>query len=60
MQEEGHIVGNHTNSHKYEVLYSSADAFWNDFYIEQQYLEDVLGTASPFMRFQEALTILLV
>lgn len=51
MQEEGHIVGNHTSSHKYEVLYSSSDAFWNDFNTEQQYLEDVLGTASPFMRF---------
>ncbi len=51
MQSEGHIIGNHTNSHKYEVLYSSSDAFWADFNKEQQYLESILGTTSPFMRF---------
>lgn len=51
MQAEGHIVGNHTNSHKYESLYSSSAAFWEDFNKEQQYIESVLGTASPFMRF---------
>lgn len=51
MYEEGHIIGNHTNSHKYEVLYSSTDAFWADFNKEQQYIETILGTTSPFMRF---------
>ncbi len=51
MQAEGHIVGNHTNSHQYESLYSSTDAFWADFNKEQQYIESILGTTSPFMRF---------
>ncbi len=51
MQQEGHVVGNHTNSHKYDVLYASSDAFWEDFNRQQEYLENVLGTASVFMRF---------
>lgn len=51
MQSEGHIIGNHTNSHKYEILYSSSEAFWNDFNKEQEYLKNILGTTSIFMRF---------
>ena len=51
MQSEDHIIGNHTNSHKYEILYSSPEAFWNDFNKEQEYLNNILGTTSVFMRF---------
>ncbi len=51
MQAEGHIVGNHTKSHKYDILYYSSENFWQDFNQEQEYLESVLGATSPFMRF---------
>ncbi|NDO45728.1 polysaccharide deacetylase family protein [Clostridium sp. MD294] len=51
MQSEGHVIGNHTSSHKYETLYSSSEAFWSDFNKEQEYLNNILGTTSIFMRF---------
>lgn len=51
MQSEGHVIGNHTNSHKYETLYSSSEAFWSDFNKEQEYLNNILGTIPVFMRF---------
>lgn len=49
--EEGHTIGNHTNSHNYFAIYASPENFWADFNIEQEYLSSVSGQDILFMRF---------
>lgn len=49
--EEGHTLGMHSFSHKYDVIYKSLDAFKEDMNQLQAYLEEVTGVTPTIMRF---------
>ena len=49
--EEGHSLGMHSYSHKYEEIYESVDSFAADFKELQDYLYDVTGVKSIIYRF---------
>lgn len=51
IKEEGHVIGNHTMSHKYDHLYASSVNFWSDFDEEQKYLKDTIDYTPVFFRF---------
>lgn len=48
---EGHTLGMHSYSHKYDVIYKSLDAFAEDMNHLQTYLEEVTGVTPTIMRF---------
>lgn len=48
---EGHAIGNHTNSHNYKTIYTSVDAFINDFKILENKLQTDFGITTQVMRF---------
>ncbi len=48
---EGHTLGMHSYSHKYDVIYKSLDAFKEDMNQLQTYLEEVTGVTPTIMRF---------
>lgn len=48
---EGHTLGMHSFSHKYDVIYKSLDAFKEDMEHLQSYLKEVTGVAPTIMRF---------
>lgn len=43
IQEEGHLICNHTYSHNYELLYSSPDSFMADVTKCEEVLKNILG-----------------
>jgi len=47
----GHSVGVHTYDHKYEKLYASDEAFWEDFENIQALIEEQTGQRTKIMRF---------
>lgn len=49
--DEGHTLGMHSYSHKYDVIYKSLDAFAEDMNHLQTYLEEVTGVTPTIMRF---------
>lgn len=49
--EEGHTLGMHSYSHKYSLLYESAESFENDFSQIQNYLYEVTGQECLYYRF---------
>lgn len=49
--DEGHTLGMHSFSHKYDVIYKSLDAFAEDMNHLQTYLEEVTGVTPTIMRF---------
>lgn len=49
--DEGHTLGMHSYSHKYDLIYSSLDAFIEDMTHLQSYLEDVTGVTTRLIRF---------
>lgn len=49
--EEGHTLGMHSYSNKYSVIYQSQEAFEEDVYKLQDYLEQVTGVKSSYYRF---------
>lgn len=49
--EEGHTLGMHSYSHKYNEIYESKDAFGTDLAKLQEYLYDITGTWSRIYRF---------
>lgn len=51
IRDEGHTIGNHTMTHNYQNIYASPENFWEDFELERDYLLEVLGDTSMFMRF---------
>lgn len=51
MVEEGHTVGIHSFSHKYDEIYASGEAFWTDFEKLQEFLYDKTGKWPRFYRF---------
>ena len=48
---EGHTLGMHSYSHKYDMIYASLDAFKEDMSQLQSYLEEVTGVTPKIMRF---------
>ncbi len=48
---EGHTLGMHSFSHKYDLIYKSKEAFAEDMSHLQSYLEEVTGVAPKVMRF---------
>ena len=48
---EGHTLGMHSYSHKYDMIYASMDAFKEDMSQLQSYLEEVTGVTPKIMRF---------
>lgn len=49
--EEGHTVGMHSYTHKYDQIYASEEAFAEDFIKLQDYIYDVTGVKSLYFRF---------
>ncbi|MCX8129814.1 MAG: polysaccharide deacetylase [Clostridia bacterium] len=49
--DEGHVIGNHTYSHDYEVSYSSLESFFADFDRLKTLLKDVAGYETDIFRF---------
>ena len=48
---EGHIIGNHTYSHDYEVIYQSVKSFMEDFNRNEALIWEWTQTRSMFVRF---------
>ncbi len=48
---EGHTLGMHSFSHKYDVIYQSLDSFTEDMLHLQSYLAEVTGVTPTIMRF---------
>lgn len=48
--EEGHSIGVHSYSHKYQEIYASEEAFFEDFYLMSDYLYDVTGVRPDICR----------
>lgn len=51
MLEEGHSIGMHSYSHKYQRIYDSADSFFQDLDQLADYLTQIIGYAPDFFRF---------
>lgn len=51
MLEEGHSIGMHSYSHKYQQIYTSADSFFADLDQLAAYLTPIIGYAPDFFRF---------
>lgn len=51
MIDEGHTVGIHTASHKYNKIYRSVGAYLNDFYKVQSYLKKEFNYEAKIFRF---------
>ncbi len=49
--DEGHTLGMHSYSHRYQDIYASADAFTQDLEQLQEFLYDTTGVWSRFYRF---------
>lgn len=47
----GHGLGIHTKTHKYEEIYASEEAFFNDLYAMQQIIKKHTGKITTLMRF---------
>ncbi len=44
IHNEGHSIGNHSNTHVYNYIYDNPDAFWLEVTGAQTILENILGT----------------
>ena len=49
--ERGHTIGLHSMSHDYDYVYSSTDAFWEDYEEIGQVVKDQIGYVPCFIRF---------
>lgn len=49
--QEGHAVGIHTTTHRFEEIYASDEAFFNDLYTMQGIIEANCGVKTTLMRF---------
>ncbi|MTV50270.1 polysaccharide deacetylase family protein [Heliobacillus mobilis] len=47
---EGHLVGNHTYSHKYKYIYSSPESFFEDLYHAEEVLNNTIGIKPKVIR----------
>lgn len=51
MVQEGHAVGIHTTTHRFNEIYASDEAFFNDLYTMQGIIETHSGVKTTLMRF---------
>ena len=51
MDEAGHTVGMHCNSHTYSKVYASEEAYFDDLYTVQGKIEDAIGYKPMLLRF---------
>lgn len=49
--KEGHTLALHSNTHNYNLIYSSVDAYFNDLYALQKRLKKITGVNSNIIRF---------
>ena len=49
--QEGHTLGMHSYSHKYQEIYSDLESFQEDFFEIQSFLMDVTGVQCKYYRF---------
>lgn len=49
--EAGHSIGVHTYTHKYNVVYASDEAFWDDFEKMEEVIQQQTGSRTSLMRF---------
>ena len=49
--DEGHVIGNHTYSHKYNKIYVSVDSFMEDFAQLEELLQKRVGVRPKIFRF---------
>lgn len=49
--DEGHAVGLHTNTHNYNLIYSSVDAYFNDLNTISETVHSLTGEYSKLLRF---------
>lgn len=47
---EGHVIGIHSYSHRYQEIYASEEAFFADFYLLSDYIYDVTGVRPDICR----------
>lgn len=47
---EGHSIGNHTYSHKYEILYNSFNDFWEEIQKTEKIIYDLIGIRTSLVR----------
>lgn len=51
MAEDGHTIGVHTYTHKYDVIYNKPEAFWEDNLRTRKIITDIIGYEPQVMRF---------
>src|SRR5699024_8931981 len=49
--DEGHSIGIHTASHKYDIIYASRDNYFNDLEQVHKRIYDITGVDSKLIRF---------
>jgi len=49
--DEGHSIGNHTYSHKYQTIYATEENFIEDFKKLEDYIYSLVGVKMDIMRF---------
>lgn len=49
--DEGHVIGNHSYSHNYSIVYESTEKFWADFEQAQETLYEITGERPNVFRF---------
>ena len=48
---EGHSIGIHTQSHRYQQIYADSEAYFQDLFAMQQVIEDATGVQTWLLRF---------
>ena len=51
MQDEGHTIALHSNTHNYKKIYASDEAFWKDMETLSKRVEEITGEKSRLIRF---------
>lgn len=49
--DEGHTIGLHSNTHRYDLVYSSVDNYFNDLNAISNKVKNITGTESKIIRF---------
>ena len=49
--DEGHTVALHSSSHRYDIIYSSVDSYFNDLNIISNKVKNITGVESKIIRF---------
>lgn len=49
--DEGNAIGNHTHNHEFKYIYTSEEAFWDNFNKHQDFLKSITGEECTIFRF---------